>query len=61
MLSIRAVGRSDPMATLLDVKDLRTRFHTPEGTVYAVNGISFHVDTDTPGGDCWWESILQWK
>jgi oligopeptide transport system ATP-binding protein len=33
-----------PMATLLDVKDLRTRFHTPEGTVYAVNGISFHVD-----------------
>src|SRR5512136_2525436 len=44
MLSIRAVGRSDPMATLLDVKDLRTRFHTPEGTVYAVNGISFHVD-----------------
>ena len=32
------------MAVLLDVKDLRTRFHTPEGTVYAVNGISFHVD-----------------
>ncbi len=32
------------MATLLDVKDLRTLFHTPEGTVYAVNGISFHVD-----------------
>ncbi len=25
----------------LDVKDLRTRFHTPEGTVYAVNGVSF--------------------
>src|SRR5512137_2151070 len=44
MLSIRAAGWSDPMATLLDVKDLRTRFHTPEGTVYAVNGISFHVD-----------------
>lgn len=44
MLSIRAVGRSDPMAALLDVKNLRTRFHTPEGTVYAVNGISFHVD-----------------
>jgi oligopeptide transport system ATP-binding protein len=28
---------------LLNVSDLRTRFHTPEGTVYAVNGISFHV------------------
>ncbi len=32
------------MGTLLDVTDLQTRFHTPEGTVYAVNGISFHVD-----------------
>jgi oligopeptide transport system ATP-binding protein len=32
------------MTTLLDVKDLKTRFHTPEGTVYAVNGISFYVD-----------------
>jgi oligopeptide transport system ATP-binding protein len=32
------------MPTLLDVKDLKTRFHTPEGMVYAVNGISFHVD-----------------
>ncbi len=32
------------MTTLLDVKDLRTRFHVPEGTVYAVNGISFHLD-----------------
>jgi oligopeptide transport system ATP-binding protein len=28
---------------LLEVKSLVTRFHTPEGTVYAVNGISFHV------------------
>ena len=27
--------------TFLDVKDLKTRFHTPEGTVYAVNGVSF--------------------
>jgi len=27
--------------TLLEVNDLRTRFHTPEGTVYAVNGISY--------------------
>lgn len=32
------------MSALLDVKDLHTHFHTPEGTVYAVNGISFHVD-----------------
>jgi oligopeptide transport system ATP-binding protein len=29
--------------TLLAVSDLTTRFHTPEGTVYAVNGISFEV------------------
>jgi oligopeptide transport system ATP-binding protein len=32
------------MSILLDVKDLRTRFHTAEGIVYAVNGISFHLD-----------------
>ena len=29
------------MGLLLEVQDLRTRFHTPEGTVYAVNGVSF--------------------
>ena len=29
------------MEPILEVKDLRTRFHTPEGTVYAVNGISY--------------------
>jgi oligopeptide transport system ATP-binding protein len=29
---------------LLQVTDLRTRFHTPEGTVYAVNGISYTLD-----------------
>ncbi|MBI5352487.1 MAG: ABC transporter ATP-binding protein [Chloroflexi bacterium] len=29
------------MHTFLEVKDLKTRFHTPEGTVYAVNGVSF--------------------
>ena len=28
---------------ILSVKDLKTRFHTPEGTVYAVNGISFDL------------------
>ena len=31
-------------STLLQVSGLRTRFHTPEGTVHAVNGISFHVN-----------------
>jgi len=30
--------------TLLRVQDLRTRFHTPEGTIYAVNGISYKLD-----------------
>jgi len=30
--------------TLLHVTDLKTRFQTPEGTVHAVNGISFHLD-----------------
>ena len=28
---------------ILNVKDLQTRFHTAEGTVYAVNGVSFNV------------------
>ncbi len=32
------------MRTILEVRDLRTRFHIPEGTVYAVNGVGFHVD-----------------
>ena len=31
------------MTALLDVQNLMTRFHTPEGTVYAVNGISFQL------------------
>ncbi|MBN2550532.1 MAG: ABC transporter ATP-binding protein [Anaerolineales bacterium] len=33
----------DTMGILLDVNDLRTRFHTPEGTIYAVNGVSFQL------------------
>jgi oligopeptide transport system ATP-binding protein len=32
------------MPTVLEVKDLVTRFHTPEGVVYAVNGVSFRLD-----------------
>ena len=28
---------------ILEINDLRTRFHIAEGTVYAVNGISFHL------------------
>lgn len=32
------------MTTVLDVKNLNTRFETHEGTVYAVNGVSFHLD-----------------
>ena len=32
------------MTKLLEVQDLCTHFHIPEGTVYAVNGISFHLD-----------------
>ncbi|MBU2611598.1 MAG: ABC transporter ATP-binding protein [Chloroflexi bacterium] len=34
------------MSSLLEVSDLRTRFHTAEGTVFAVNGISLHIDED---------------
>jgi len=29
---------------LLEVKNLRTRFHIAEGTVHAVNGVSFHLN-----------------
>ena len=32
------------MAAMLEVHNLVTRFHTPEGTVFAVNGISYHID-----------------
>ena len=49
---IRAAGQSERMiidprieiTSCCEVKNLKTRFHTPEGTVHAVNGISFHVD-----------------
>jgi oligopeptide transport system ATP-binding protein len=29
---------------VLEVKDLVTRFYTPEGVVHAVNGVSFHLE-----------------
>jgi oligopeptide/dipeptide ABC transporter ATP-binding protein len=32
------------MAKVLEVKNLVTRFHTPEGAVHAVNGVSFHLE-----------------
>ena len=32
------------MANLIEVQDLKTCFHTPEGTVHAVNGVSFNVE-----------------
>jgi len=32
------------MAALLEVQDLRTQFHTREGLVYAVNGISYQLE-----------------
>ena len=32
------------MTDLLEIIDLRTRFKIPEGTVYAVNGISFRIN-----------------
>ncbi|MFW6185023.1 MAG: ABC transporter ATP-binding protein [Chloroflexota bacterium] len=32
------------MPTLLEVSNLRVRFNTPEGTVHAVNDISYHLD-----------------
>jgi oligopeptide transport system ATP-binding protein len=32
------------MPTVLEVKDLVTRFNTPEGVVHAVNGVSFNLD-----------------
>ena len=29
--------------TLLEIQDLHVHFHTPEGTVYAVNGVSYDI------------------
>ena len=38
------IGAGSELETLLEVYDLQTRFRIPEGTVYAVNGVSFHVN-----------------
>ena len=50
MPSTRTAGRSNrrtPMSIdselILEIKNLRTRFHIAEGTVYAVNGVSFKL------------------
>ena len=34
---------ASPRRTVLEVEDVRTRFHTRDGTVHAVNGISFDL------------------
>ncbi len=34
---------NDSQPPLLEVTDLQVQFHTPEGTVYAVNGISYTI------------------
>jgi oligopeptide transport system ATP-binding protein len=44
--TIQALGTEGETALanrVLEVNDLSTRFHTQEGTVFAVNGVSFHV------------------
>ena len=35
--------QASPRRTVLEVEDVRTRFHTRDGTVHAVNGISFDL------------------
>jgi oligopeptide transport system ATP-binding protein len=34
----------NPHGHLLELHDLRTRFHTQDGVVHAVNGVSYHLD-----------------
>ena len=41
--AIRSI-REETLGTILEVKDLETRFYTEDGTVHAVNGVSFTLD-----------------
>jgi ABC-type dipeptide/oligopeptide/nickel transport system ATPase component len=36
------------LVVLLDVRNLVTRFHTDEGTIHAVNGISYTLHENPP-------------
>ena len=38
------VIRMEKMEPLLDLKNLKTRFHTEDGVVKAVNGVSYKMD-----------------
>ncbi|HXG39593.1 MAG TPA: ABC transporter ATP-binding protein, partial [Candidatus Limnocylindrales bacterium] len=42
-LTVRAPGEPPPPDVLLDVRNLRTLFHVMDGTVRAVDGVSFQV------------------
>ena len=46
------------MQTLLEVKNLATRFYTKDGVVKAVNGISYTRRRRNPG-HCWGERLWQ--
>ena len=37
-------SESSAARRVLEVRDIRTRFHTQDGVVHAVNGISFDLD-----------------
>jgi len=39
-----AATDSQDRSKILEVQNLKTRFHTQDGTVFAVNGVSFHLN-----------------
>jgi len=39
-----AATASQDRSKILEVQNLKTRFHTQDGTVFAVNGVSFHLN-----------------